>query len=268
MLALLLLAAHPWKPTATERLPARFPPPPGYARVEEADGSFGAWLRTLPVLDGRGTVKLHDGRDKANQAAHVAVLDVDLSKKDLQQCADAVMRLRAEYLWASGQADRVCFRFTSGHAAWWSKWREGQRPEIRGNKVRFPISATPDAGYANFRAYLETIFTYAGSHSLAKELGRVDDPRQVAAGDVFIKGGFPGHAVLVLDVAKDARGERVFLLGQSYMPAQQIHVLANPRAESPWYAARRAGTLETPEWRFDYTDLRRFGSKPCAGGAR
>ena len=48
-------------------------------------------------------------------------------------------------------------------------------------------------------------------------------------GDVFIKGGSPGHAVIVVDVAIYTQtGKKVFLLAQSYMPAQQIHILVNP----------------------------------------
>ena len=44
-------------------------------------------------------------------------------------------------------------------------------------------------------------------------------------GDVFIKGGSPGHAVIVVDVAiYPQTGKTVFLLAQSYMLAQQIHI--------------------------------------------
>lgn len=76
---------------------------------------------------------------------------------------------------------------------------------------------------------------------------------------MVIQGGFPGHAVLVADVAENERGERAFLLLQSYMPAQQIHVLQGPNpAQPPWYPSRSAGELETPEWSFEYRDLYRF----------
>jgi hypothetical protein len=84
---------------------------------------------------------------------------------------------------------------------------------------------------------------------------------------VFIQGGFPGHAVLVADVAEDARGRRAFLLVQSYMPAQEVHVLRNPAAPaSPWYTARSSGVLETPEWVFRFADLRRFPAPRSCGG--
>jgi hypothetical protein len=67
--------------------------------------------------------------------------------------------------------------------------------------------------------------------------------------------------VLVLDVAAErGSGRRVFLLAQSYMPAQDIHVLRNPRDAtlSPWFPADFGDTLETPEWTFRALDLRRF----------
>ena len=82
-------------------------------------------------------------------------------------------------------------------------------------------------------------------------------------GDVFIKGGSPGHAVIVVDVAIYTQtGKKVFLLAQSYMPAQQIHILVNPanRGLSPWYelSDNDEGKLYTPEWVFEKKDLKRF----------
>jgi hypothetical protein len=84
----------------------------------------------------------------------------------------------------------------------------------------------------------------------------------LAPGDVLIQGGYPGHAVIVLDAADAADGKRLVLLGQSYMPAQQFHVLVNP-AGGVWYdtAALDGGGLKTPEWRaFSRRDARRFAA--------
>ena len=262
LVALALLASpYPWLASAArETIEARIAPPAGFRRVPALPGSFAEWLRGLPVKPGHPPVHLFDGRLKANQTAHYLVLDVDVGTRDRQQCADAVIRLRAEYLRAARAEDRICFRFTSGAPARWSAWREGMRPRIRGNAVTWEKRAQPDASYASFRRYLDVVFDYAGSFSLARELERVPDPRRIQAGDVFIQGGFPGHAVLVVDVAEDAAGRRAVLLAQSYMPAQDIHVLRNPGApQSPWYVIDGDGPLATPEWRFPPGSLGRFG---------
>jgi len=252
--------AHPW-PHGEQSRPVweRIPPPPGYGRIPAAKGSFGSWLRSLPVKPGRPEVRLHNGGLKSDQSVHHAVLDIDVGGRDLQQCADAVIRLRAEYLLCRGRADEIAFNFTSGDRAEWVKWKGGYRPHVRGRAVSWSRTARPDASYAGFRKYLDVVFTYAGSASLEKELSPVSAASEVEPGQVFIKGGFPGHAVIVLDVAADRQGGRVMLLAQSYMPAQEIHVLRNPgSALSPWYPVDRARPLQTPEWTFSNDQLRRF----------
>ncbi|MDJ0836364.1 MAG: DUF4846 domain-containing protein [Acidobacteriota bacterium] len=258
-----VLGGHPWLTVEnTSTLAQNFPPPRGYTRLPADTGDFAAWLRGLPIRSDK-TVYLYNGRKKPRQDVQVAVIDIDTGKRDLQQCADAVMRLHAEYLFQK-DPDAVSFNFTSGHPARWSAWRNGQRPKISGNRVTWRQTTTADASYKNFRKYLRTVFVYAGSASLEREWDRVRDPRKVQPGDSFIQGGFPGHAVIVLDVVENQKGERMFLLGQSYMPAQDIHVLKGPRGKkNPWYPARSNGTLKTPEWTFEYTDLyRRPVSEP------
>ncbi len=240
----------------------RISPPPGFTRVVLPRDSFGAWLRSLPLKPGRPPVRLHDGTLKGNQQAHHAVVEMEVGSRDLQQCADAIIRLRAEYLFHRGSGDAIQFRFTSGDLATWKDWRLGMRPSVRGRRVSWSRTARADSTYASFRRYLDIVFTYAGSASLSRELLPVDDPRQLRAGDVFIQGGSPGHAVIVLDVAEDTAGERVFLLAQSYMPAQEIHVLRSFHETDPWYPAAAQGVLRTPEWTFDYGDLMRFGPAP------
>ena len=236
----------------------RFSPPDGFTRDTAEPDSFAAWLRGLPLKPPGSPVRLYDGRLKGRQDVHAAVVDIDVGKRDLQQCADAVMRLRSEYLWASGHADDIAFHFTSGDLASWSRWRAGWRPVVAGSKVTWTKRAASDASRDTYHGYLDIVFNYAGTASLEKELRR--DTR-VDPGDVFFRGGFPGHAVIVLDVAVAPDGQRAFLLGQSYMPAQEIHVLKNPRdpAMSPWYVAPFSGSLVTPEWVFEAGELRAWG---------
>ena len=251
--------------SAAETLAVRIAPPAGFERKPVADSSFARWLRNLPIKPGRPTVHLYDGRPKANQGVHAAVVDIDTGNKDLQQCADAVIRLRAEYLYSRGDMARLHFNFTSGDAAYFSKWSEGFRPAVQGNRVSWQKLAPPDDSYRSFRAYLNVVFTYAGTASLERELRKVQDVRDVRAGDVFIQPGYPGHAVLVVDVAEDSRtGRRVFLLAQSYMPAQDIHILQNPAGGSlgAWYDGDFGSSLKTPEWTFAAGHLRRFDEAP------
>ena len=244
-----------------QALVRRIPPPKGCERVTLASGTFGHWLRHLPLKPGTPPVLLYNGKRKANQEAHAAVVDIDVGARDLQQCADAVIRLRAEHLYSIGKRAAIHFNFTSGDRADFAKWATGYRPIVTGNKVRWARSARGDSSYRSLRRYLTAVFAYAGSYSLSRELKKVADAREMHVGDVFIQGGFPGHAVLVVDLAVHPRtGKKLFLLAQSYMPAQDIHVLKNPTdaALSPWYPLDFGTTLRTPEWTFRAADLKRF----------
>jgi hypothetical protein len=55
-------------------------------------------------------------------------------------------------------------------------------------------------------------------------------------------------------------GKKLILLAQSYMPAQDIHILKNPinRDLNPWFEIKGQDKLYTPEWTFEWSDLRRF----------
>lgn len=245
---------------AANALANRVRTPDGFQRVAVEPGSFAAWLRWLPLKPGTPRVRLHTGALKWNQRAHAAVVDLDVGTKNLQQCADSVIRLRAEYLFAREQYDDIHFRFTNGTPAVYTAWAEGQRPVVNGNRVRWTASARPDRSYENFRRYLDSVFTYAGSLSLSREMRRVCIS-EMQIGDVFIVGGTPGHAAMVLDMAENPRtGERLFLLAQGYMPAQDFHLLKNPRdpGRSPWYSTQIGEALETPEFTFTAGDLMRF----------
>lgn len=241
-------------------LAQRITPPAGYQRIALTNGTFAEWLRYLPLHDADRKVHLFNGELKSNQSAHAAIINIDVGKRDLQQCADAVMRLRAEYLFGKKDFENIHFNFTSGDRVAFEDWSKGRKPRISGNKVIFTdYNNSEDVSYSNFRKYMNLIFSYAGTASLSKELQKVSI-EELEAGDVFIQGGFPGHAVIVLDVAQHPNGEKVFLLAQSYMPAQEMHVLRNPMDEdlSPWYSTNFRADLITPEWRFTAQDLMRF----------
>lgn len=233
--------------------------PEGYSRIKVVEGSFAEYLRNLPLKQHNNKVYLYNGELKPNQDVHVAVVDMEIGKTDLQQCADAVMRLRAEYLYSKALFDKISFLFVNGDSAVYSKYRQGYRLQVKGNKTWWALSARPDTSYATFRQYMDVVFMYASTYSLHKQL----KPRKVSdmqPGDVFVQTGQPfGHAVIVVDMAiHEKTGEKLFLLAQSYMPAQEIHILKNFNDDflSPWYPLQFGSQLSTPEWLFNATDLR------------
>lgn len=249
---------------------SRIPPSSGLHRVGTRPQSFGHWLRFLPLKPGRPEVMLHTGKPKHNQNAHFAVIDIDKGKGDLQQCADAIIRLRAEYLRGAGRDGDIHFNFTSGDNCDWNKWVEGQRPVVDGNAVSWQVAGTKpgDRSRANFKKYLDTVFTYAGTRSLAGELAPVKDFWNMQIGDVFIHPGSPGHAVIVVDIIEySTTGGKGFMLAQSFTPAQDLHILVNPSdlKAGPWYPVPERTTanpgLRTPEWTFSFNELMRFKEK-------
>lgn len=238
----------------------RFNVPKGFERTTEETNSYGYYLRTLPLKNAGENVLLFDGREKQNYDVYDAVIDLEIGKKDLHQCADAVMRLRAEYLWNQKRYDEIHFNLTNGFKVNYSEWMKGKRIVVKGNETYWSQTTTASNTYTDFWKYLELVFTYAGTLSLSKELKTIK-PEELAIGDVFIKGGSPGHAVIVVDVAiNPENNKKLFLLAQSYMPAQEIQLLKNPNDEtiSPWYSADFGDILETPEWTFSSDQLKRF----------
>ena len=240
----------------------RIAPPQGFTRVDVQPGSFAQWLRHLPLKSGTPAVTYYTGRPRGN-ASHAAVIDLDVSRRDLQQCADSIIRLRAEYLFSRNQRSAIAFHLTSGERVDYARWSQGYRPSrprraAANAPFRWTRSAGQDNSHAAFRAYLEFVFTYAGTHSLSAELAPAAGPVEI--GDVFVQGGSPGHAAIVVDVAADAAGNRVFLLAQGFMPAQDMHVLKNlgDGQPSPWYAADFGETLRTPDYTFRAADRKRF----------
>jgi maltoporin len=214
------------------------PLPTGFKRVaDDHPVSFTSYLRSIRLKE-QTTVHLYNGQPKQNQTAQYAVLNISVENKDLQQCADAVMRLRAEYLFAQNQFDQILF--------------------YDNDKTAYRFS-TPHTR-AHFDKYLNKVFGMCGSASLSKQLKPVGNFPGIKPGDVIIRGGFPGHAVMVMDVAVNASGEKIYLLAQSYMPAQDIHVLVNPMNTdlSPWYEVNHDNHIHTPEYSFTKNELKRW----------
>lgn len=203
----------------------------------------------------------YDNSPISTQHLHEAVFDIDTGNKDLQQCADAVIRLRAEYLYKIKKTDDIKFHFTSGHLLSWNDYKNGTRAFVNGNSVSFRKTAGFDDSYQGFRNYLDLIFNYAGTISLNKETQPVTKSSDLKTGDILITPGSPGHVVFIAGVCKNKEGKKLFLLGEGFTPAQSIHLLSNPFQKniSPWYDLDvNAPETKTARYIFKPTNFRSF----------
>jgi hypothetical protein len=226
-------------PALAETLSEAFPPPTGAERLP-AD-PWGAWLQALPLAAADTPVLTHDGRVVHH---HARVIDLPLVPGDLQQCADSLIRLRGEWLRGLGQP--VAFHATSGDLISWSRVQAGEVPYAEGNGLRWR------PGKASWERYLALVFTWAGSASLQRHDTQAtgEPPRP---GDLLIEGGFPGHAVQILDVA--THGARTWVLvAEGYMPAQSFHLELGPH--DGWWLWEDG--IDLGHWSFAPEHLRRW----------
>ncbi len=255
---------YPWprQRRGYESLATRFPAPAGYRRVAVPPGSFADWLRHLPLRAPGTPVRDYAGTklDRSTAVA-AAVIDLDVGRRDLQQCMDTVMRLRGEYHWWRKRAYRTRFRYGGGRYFGWSQWARGIRPKRRGRRIVYEKRAGVAMGRRSFRRYLTFMFAMTGTaHNTA-------EPRvpfaKLAAGNFFVQPppmpGFLGHAVVILDVARDSRGRVRALIGEGYTPAQDLHVLKAPGGGA-WYRLDPRHPVQTPLWgtAFQWSQLHRF----------
>lgn len=241
-------------------LESRILPPEGYVRAEAKEDSFVTFLRKQELKPHGSPVLLYNGREKGNQTAQAAVFAMDVGNSDLQQCADSIIRVYGEYYWSIGAYDKIGFHLTNGFYMDYLKWRNGSRIHVEGNQVSWVKSKSYDDSYESFRQYLKNVMVYAGTLSLEGESTGIE-VKELQVGDMLIRGGSPGHCVLVVDIAENETGERCYLLAQGYMPAQEFHILNNPSSEdNPWYYGEDfKETIRTPEYTFYEENIKRWG---------
>jgi Domain of unknown function (4846) len=233
--------------------------PDGFVRSAAAPGSFGEWLRHLPLKAGGG-VLLHDGRPVADHGTVAAVVDIDVGRGDLQQCADAVMRLRAEYLFSRRLTGLIGFELYSGERYRFEAYAEGQTPVPAGERIAWQSGPPQDKSHASLRRWLDIVYSFASTRSLAHELRPVGRLADAAIGDVFVHPGTPGHAVIIVDLAVDSDGRNLVLLAQSSTPARDVHILRNTLAPGlgPWFPLVDGRPFTTPGRVFTPDELKRF----------
>ena len=233
--------------------------PNGYKRIKAKKGSFETFIRNYKLKPDGSPVLLYDGREKGNQSAHIAVFKLPIENEDLQQCADSIMRIYGEYYYGRKAYNKITFPVGNGFIADFDKWRKGYSISINGNKIAWVYSSKNNNSYESFKRFMRIVFAYSGTLNMDYSSKKIKLSK-ARAGDIFIRGGSPGHVVMIADVCKNSNGKKAYLLAQGYLPAQEFQLLKNPLHEyDPWYYEDEIKyPLRTPEYSFDKGSLRRY----------
>lgn len=247
-------------PPAVTTLAAAIPTPPGWERIPAPPGSFAAWLRELPlaapgtpVKDWRGD-EVYGGDDEYVKA----VIAIDVGRSNLQQSADVVVRLHAEWQWSLGRRDQEYVSATKDPLPY-ARYAEGKRTLAQGPHLYWVKQRDPNDvnDYDAFRDFLDAAFLWINSPALRMQSEPVAADA-LMPGDFFVRRDKSGHTVVVLDVVTRANGERLALLGQGIAPAMNPHVL-RPGRGTAWFSLRPPEPLLTPYTKeFAWEELRRL----------
>ena len=269
---------YPWlnrKYDPANTIAARITVPMGYERAQVDPDGFAHWLRHLPLKPPGTAVSGFDGKPASLQAGHMAVLDMDAIGPH-QESVQAIMRLRAEYLYHKKRLLAIYFNFPNGQPVEFVKWAQGIKPVIGedGRPVlgedgkltwtRANRNLRKDYSYANFRAYMDMVFAHCDARTYMKEMEKGPLMTNLSIGNIFISPGNPARCSIVVDmIERRSNGAKAFLLVQGSTPAQDLYVSRNFRPADtgifPWFDVRIGQGVVTPEgFRFTRDDLKKL----------
>jgi hypothetical protein len=219
-------------------LSGSIPVPAGYQRNTYPEGSYSRFVQSLPVKRDNRITAFNGNRITSFNV--FAVLDLPLLfHADLEQCADFAMRLWAEYhKWANTLDKLYLF-------------------DYNGKRKSFSGSGKPYLGF------LKWSFTNTNSYSLKRGCGPVASEAELVPGDMLIQNetGGIGHVSVVMDVCEAAGKPRLYLLGFSFMPAQEFHIekAAVGKGQGGWFTLAGYKAYLAEVLPFGPPVLRRFG---------
>lgn len=225
--------------SASADIIAEIPLPKGFERVNVKEKSFAAWLRNLEIKKSKN-LHYYNGKLSNHQNWVYGIINIDVPSNGLQQCADAIMRLKAEYLYTTKQFQAIKF----------------------GNQKHFYSFLNDQNSCTSrdcFNRYLNQVFAFCGTYTLEEMSKQKDEFEAIEPTDLLVKGGSPGHAMLVADVATNKNtGEKLYLLLQSYSPSEDVHIVVNQAnsALGPWYKVEKNEQISTPGYTFAKQHLR------------
>jgi len=236
------------------------PPSKDFYRIEVKKNSFADFLRKLSLKKpGSNVVNYRGGVFKSGADTSVAfVVDMDIAGRRLEQCMDILIRLYAEYLWGKKQMANFILPLPGGHWLEWQDWKMGFRPVFKGIDVSMFRSAQPDSSHQSYTAFLNTIYSESHTQQFYHAYQPIER-REVKIGDIIIKKGTKGHAIMIMDLTKNEHGQMMALIGNGDTPACQFFLL-NYKTKNPWIPLNfDQETLTLPlKRKMTWDGLRRF----------
>lgn len=182
---------------------ADLPAPSGFKRSTVISQSYAEFLRNLPLKE-TNEIVMWDGEKIPALSSTMAVVGLPLLfSEDLEQCADYAMRLWAEYLRSIDALASLSLY------------------DFYGNKKPFSSSGK------GFNDYLNWHMKYSNSYSIKLGGEKVNPLTELSVGDMIVQNDSEesiGHVSVILDEAVNSAGRKVYLLGYSFMPAQEFHI--------------------------------------------
>ncbi|WP_295082467.1 DUF4846 domain-containing protein [Ruminococcus sp.] len=238
-------------------LETRIIPPEGYERVHVNEGSFGEYLRNYSLLPDDIKIPAYDGTTISSTDV-AAVFDISLGTDGYQQCADSIIRLYSDYFYEKGEFDKISFLFSNGDECSYNNWRKGMRMLVFADySFEIPFGL-PDNSEQQYRNYLKQVMRYAGTLSLQKE-SNVISVDELSIGDIICD---DRHVVMIVDEAINEKGEKCYLIGQSFIPSVCFHILTHTEGTvtSPWYTQEQLekDNFVIGSFPFAKSDIRRW----------
>jgi hypothetical protein len=177
-------------------------PPEGYTRIEYNEGTFSNWIQSQ-LLKGDNTILKYNGDTIKQDFYNVfGVVKMPLLfTSNLEQCADYCMRFWAEFHRSFNTFDKLYLFDYNGKRKYYN------------NSNR------------TFRSFLKQAFAYSNSHSLKKGCKSIVK-EELTAGDLIVQNetSGTGHVSMIMDICESEAGKKLYLIGYSFMPAQEFHI--------------------------------------------
>ena len=217
--------------------------PVGFERIAVEKNSFADYLRNYPLKSAESPVLLYDGQKKPNQDAQIAVFVLPLQNNEFQNASGSIIRLYAEYMRKAKLDKKISFHFTNGSESKWTEWlkksslKREMRLDFAGNLKKWTKYEKSANEQEIFDSYLKNVLANTDILSIQTYESEPVSFENLKIGDVLWDLGKPAHLCLVVDLCENPEtGEKAVLFAQGNSPAQEFHIIKNPRHESnPWY---------------------------------